>query len=134
MKSKLILAVVIVLVFTTALYFFISKDSKESTILFGDKNLEIKGSFGITIPLAELRNLELRNDLPAIGRKTNGLGLGSKYKGEFTFVDGTKARLYVDASKPPFISFAQNDTVFYINTDTPEKTRDLYVQLQSELE
>jgi hypothetical protein len=134
LKSKIIIVIVLLLVIATILVFFISRDGKESTFLVSNGNLEIKSSFGITVPLAEISGLELKNEMPAIGQKTNGMGLGSRYKGEFTFTDGTKARLYVDASKPPFITFMHGSTIFYINTDTPGKTQELFAQLKTELE
>jgi hypothetical protein len=40
----------------------------------------------------------------------------------------------VDASKQPFVSFVQGGTVFYINSDTPEKTQELYDQLNAALD
>ena len=134
MKGKFLLAIVLILAVAAAVFWMISRDQQPSGFQVDGKNLQIQGSFGVTVPLNEISGLEWKNEMPAIGRKTNGSGLGSQYKGEFTFQDGTKARLYVDASKPPFLSFVQGDTAFYINSDTPEKTRELYVQLQAALE
>ncbi len=102
--------------------------------MLDENNLQIQGSFGISVPLDDISGLTLKNEIPAIGTRTNGSGLGSHYKGEFTLQDGTKARLYVDASKQQFVSFVQGGTAFYINSDTPEKTQELYDQLKAALE
>jgi hypothetical protein len=134
MKSKVLIAVVLVLVIAAAIFWMISLEQKPTVFLLDGNNLQIQGSFGVNVPLDEISGLELKNEMPAIGTKTNGSGLGSKYKGEFTLKDGTKARLYADASKPPFVSFMQGDTVFYANSDTPEKTQELYDRLKNALE
>jgi hypothetical protein len=131
MKPRIILAIVMVIVIALVLFLIVNGDSKVSTCEIKDGNLKINGSFSVTVPVAEISALELKDTIPKIATKTNGSGLGSVCKGEFKFVDGRKARLYVDASKPPFISFTQGTTVFYINTETPGKTKELFDQLKA---
>ncbi len=134
MKKQFVIAVVLIVIIAAALFWMVSNDQKPTAYLLKGENMQIQGSYGVTVPLNEISGLELISEMPAIGRKTNGMGLGSHYKGEFTFQDGTKARLYVDASKPPFISFLRDDTVYTINAQTPEKTQELYEQLKAAVE
>jgi hypothetical protein len=134
MKSKFLIAAVLIVVIAAGVFWMISMEQKPTVFLVDENSLQIQGSFGVTVPLQDISGLELKNEMPAIGTKTNGSGLGSHYKGEFTLQDGTKARLYVDASKQPFVSFVQGGTVFYINSDTPEKTQELYDQLNAALD
>ena len=134
MKIKFLLAIVLVLVIAAAVFWMISRDQQPAGFLLEGGDLQIQGSFGITVPLDEISGLEIKNEIPAIGTKTNGSGLGSHYKGEFTFTDGTKARLYADSSMPPFVSFMHSGTVYYINSETPEKTQELYDRLKAVIE
>lgn len=130
MKQKLVLVVTLLIVIALVLFLMMNGDSKVSPVEVKDGSLKISGSFGVTVPVSEITALEMKDTLPAISRKTNGSGLGKVFKGEFTLAGDIKSRLYVDASKPPFVSFMQGGLVFYVNCDTPEKTQALYDQLK----
>ena len=134
MKVKNAIALVLIVVIAAVVIWMVSTEQRPTGFLLDGGNLQIQGSFGVTVPLNEITGLEMKDAVPAIGKKTNGSGLGSKYKGAFELADGTKARLYVDASKPPFISFQQGGTFFYINAGTPEETRGLFDQLKAALQ
>jgi hypothetical protein len=129
MKSRILIGAAIVIAAAAAVFFMMTRDSKPSPFEISEGNLVIGGSFGVTVPLADIADLDLTDVPPEIGTKTNGAGLGSMYKGEFELKDGTKARLYIDASKPPFIVFRNGDTIFYLNSGTPEETQALYQKL-----
>lgn len=106
-------------------------DSKPSTFEIEDNMLVIGSSFGVSVPLLEISNIELTESIPKTTYKTNGLGLGSIKKGEFKMEGIEKAQLYIDESVPAFIRFIHADTVFYINMATPEETRQLYQTLMA---
>jgi hypothetical protein len=131
MKLKLIMAVLIVAAAAIVIFVMMSGINKPSVFVVNGSNLEIQGSFGTVVPISGISSLEMKDSMPAITYKTNGSGLGSVYKGEFTLDGGAKARLYMDTSKPPFISFSYDGTVFYINSDTRQKTQGLYDELKA---
>jgi hypothetical protein len=133
MKLKIFIGVAIVVAAAAAVFIMMMGDSKPSPFEVSSGNLIIGGSFGITVPVSDVTGLDITEAPPEIETKTNGSGLGSMYKGEFELKDGTKARLYIDASKPPFIIFKNGDTVFYLNSGTPEETQALYQKLSEEL-
>lgn len=132
MKQKqLIIAVAMIVIVAAVVIIMLNADSKPSTMEVRDGSLVIGGSFGVTVPVSEISGLEWQDALPGIGRKTNGSGVGSVYKGEFTLADGAKARLYADGKKPPFIRFTQGGTVFYLNAGTKEQTEELMAKLEA---
>lgn len=130
MKYRMILAGIIITVVAVVMIITMNAVGKANTFAVTSDKLEIGGAFGTTVSLARITNLDIKATMPAVGMKTNGSGMGAAYKGEFNLQDGTKARLYVDASKPPFITFKQEDVSFFLNLDTPEKTQELYNQLK----
>jgi hypothetical protein len=133
MKLKIFIGAAIVVAAAAAVFIMMMGDSKPSPFEVSSGDLVIGGSFGVTVPLADITDLDLTDVPPEIKTKTNGAGLGSMYKGEFVLMDGKKARLYIDASQPPFIIFRDGDTVFYLNSGTPEETQALYQKLSEEL-
>ena len=106
-------------------------DSQPVTFTIEDETLKIDAAFGVSVPIPEIKDIELVQSLPIITRKTNGLGLGSIYKGEFLLEGDVKARLYLDESLPPFIRFIYDDTVFYVNGASKEATQALYEQIEA---
>jgi hypothetical protein len=131
MKQRVIIAAAVVVVAAAAVFIMMSRDSKPSTFVVSGGNLEIKGSFGTTLPIDGISSLELKDSIPAVTSKDNGSGLGSKCKGSFTLEGGIKARLYADTSKPPFVYFVQDGIAYYLNSDTQQKTQELFDQLKA---
>lgn len=124
------IAIVAVVVFVAAVVFFMmNRDSKSSSFEVSNGNLIISGSFGITVPIAEIADLRLSDSMPVITTKTNGAWLGDACKGEFILENNIKARLYVDISAPPFITLKHSDTTYYLNAATPADTQALHEQL-----
>jgi hypothetical protein len=133
MKHKFFIAAGLIVVIALGVFIMMLGDSKPSSFELKDGNLVIGGSFGVSVPLSGISGLGLADIPPKIETKTDGAGLGTVYKGEFTLDGGVKARLYYDALKPPFITFSSGGTVFYINAATPEETQALYQQLEDAL-
>jgi hypothetical protein len=118
---------------TVFVAFLLLKDSKPSAVEIKDGNLIISGSFGLTVPISGISDLKMTESPPKITSRTNGSGIGTVYKGEFRLEGNIKARIYADASKPPFMTFYYDGTVFYINLGTAEELQALYGQLADAL-
>lgn len=129
MKHNVFIGAGIIVVVASVVFIMILKINKPSSFDIKDGDFIIGGSFGVTVPMTGIADLELSDVPPTIVTRTNGSGVGTIYKGEFTLDGNVKSRLYIDASKPPFIIFNYNGTVFYINLETPEETQTLYEKL-----
>lgn len=135
MKNKWAIAagMIIAAAVIVAVILMMSRDSQSAQYRIEDNQLVINCSFGVSVPLDEIDGLTLTNAAPEIETKTNGAGIGTMYKGEYKLTDGSDARLFIDASVPPFICFTQGDTVFYLNTESSEATQALYDEIQTAL-
>lgn len=132
MKNKILIPIVLVLVVAFLVFIgtMMVNDSKAAKFEITEDSLSIQCSFGTDVPLSEIENLTTTDTLPAVGTKTNGAGIGSMQKGQYNLKDGRKARLYLDKNQPLFITFTQDDTVFFLNADTQADTQALFDQLQ----
>jgi cell division protein YceG involved in septum cleavage len=122
-----LLAIIAVVAFVG---FMVLRDSKPAQFEITDDALSIQCAFGVDVPLDEIENPELVSSMPSVAAKTNGAGVGSMQKGEYTLTDGRHARLYVDDTQPMFITFTYDDTVFFLNAATVEDTQTLFDTLQ----
>lgn len=122
-------------VFTVAVIVVVAlmmmNDSKAAQFSVDDSALNITCSFGVTVPLDEIQNPELTQDVPQIKTKDNGAGLGSMQKGQYTLAGGEKARLYIDEEAPIFIRFSRGGEVYYLSAESEDATRALLKQLQA---
>ncbi|WP_088225764.1 hypothetical protein [Desulfosporosinus sp. FKB] len=83
--------------------------------------------------LADIQNIQLKNDLPVIKSKINGFdGVGSILKGEFSSDIGN-VTLYVDTSKPPFIYIKTSSELIILNGQSKSKTETLFNELNSDI-
>lgn len=95
-----------------------------------EDGFEISGIYGDSIAWENMEQLKLVEELPAISMRTNGSAIGSKLKGHFKFENGDKAKLFVDKSKPPFITFTANDKLYYVNMTSSEDTAALFERME----
>ena len=132
MRNKIAAIAVAIIVAAVIVFvgFMMARDSKAAKFEVTADTLSIQCSFGVDVPLDEIKDLKLTDKLPAIAIKTNGAGIGGMKKGEYQLEDGRQARLYLDIEQPLFITFTQADTVFFLNAETTEDTHKLYDQLQ----
>ena len=104
-----------------------------TTFEVGNKDFEISGMYGEAISLKEIKNLQLIEELPPIGARTNGSAIGAKLKGNFKLKDGTVAKLFLDKKIAVFISFETKGTMYIINQPTLAQTKELYAALKNEM-
>lgn len=105
----------------------IEKNTSEGTI-------KITGLYGITINKDDITNLELRDDIPEIKRRENGIGLGHFVrKGYFSVNEFGRARLLLHSGEGPYLIIQTEEQNMIINFRDPRKTRDEYQSLQGYL-
>lgn len=107
--------------------------AKPATVLVGDEYIKITGLYGSEYSLEEIRTVELKEDLPTITLRTNGLALGSILRGHFNTKEVGGVTLFVDTNKPPFVYVALDNKVVIFNTSSPDNTREVYMAIQKRL-
>ncbi len=134
-KSKTTIAAILALMVITflAVGILLHFSSQPANITVDQHQLSISGMYGETIPFDTIGSLALQEDLPKILMRTNGSSIGTKKKGYYKLEGIDRAKLFLDTSKPPFISLHHNGKTVIFNCDDPEETRNLYEKLLSNI-
>jgi len=106
--------------------------SKPPVYTVSDTNMKISGMYGRTIALSDIVSVRLDNKLPPNLLRWNGFAFRSILKGNFAS-RGTTMKLFVDASKPPFIYLDTSRGLVILNDQSADKTKALYQELQNRI-
>lgn len=135
-SSKVVVAIIVGLLL--ALFGFIAsmivKEMQPIAISLEPQSLLISGSYGQTVPFADIQEIQLVETLPEIHRRTNGSATGYVLRGHFLMAEVGPVMLYLDREKPPFIYLETLDQKIYLSSATPELTRELFKTLQTKLQ
>ena len=113
--------IIISLPISIGLALFISANILNTTV----KNhyIKIYGLYGNNIAIADIEELSLKDTIPTINKRVNGIMLTTgKRKGYFN-LDGKNARLYLYNDESPFIYIKTPKDQYYINLITKNKDR-----------
>ncbi|MHB8127318.1 MAG: DUF3784 domain-containing protein [Desulfitobacteriaceae bacterium] len=120
--------IIVALIVGISMYF----SSKPPVYSISNGTLVISTQYGKNVNLSEIQNVQLKNDLPVIQSKINGLGLGSIQKGKFSSDIGN-VTFYIDTSKPPFIYMKTISELIILNDQSKSKTEALFTELNSNI-
>lgn len=119
---------VVTLLFVGVILYF---SMQPTSISVSDEHIIIDGMYGDTIDWSSIEDLQLVDELPAISMRTNGSAVGATLRGHFKFESGDKAKLFVNKSKQPFITFSANETLYYMNLDDSAATIALFEDMKN---
>jgi hypothetical protein len=128
-KKRYLLVGLITVVILAFPIFLIIYGNREPEVITTTSNIIIEGMYGQQINYSDIKQLDTIPILPRIKARTNGYAFGKILKGNFRFQNQEKAKLFVNAGKPPYILIRTNSLNIYINFKDPEKTRDLFQAL-----
>jgi len=126
-STKIIIGLIIALL--AAIVVLTYTGTFPSRVIVDPESVQIKGMYSVTIRRDEIHNITLEDSLPQILRRTNGFSAGGVLKGHFELKDLGRARLYVDANKPPFIYINTADGLVIVNQGDRQNTEKLYQTL-----
>jgi len=129
-KTMIVIGFVIVVALIVGISMYFS--SKPPVYSISNGTLVISTQFGENVNLSEIQSVQLKNDLPVIQSKINGLGLGSIQKGKFSSGIGN-VTLYIDSSKPPYIYIKTTSELIILNDQSNSKTEALFNELNSDI-
>lgn len=127
--NKLIPAALLSLVLVLTA-FILLYGSRETRVETDGASMKISGMYGMTINYSDIAAVDTLSLLPPVGLRTNGFSLGSTLKGNFSFKDHTRARLYIKKGLRPYIRIMTNDKPVWINFSDAAKTISLYQKLK----
>lgn len=76
---------------------------------YANDTIRFSGMYGFEINTGEIKNVELSNELPTIGIRTNGFSLGKINKGFFNLDKFGKSRLLIHSDLAPYLIITEND-------------------------
>ncbi len=126
-RSKTVIILLLLLlvtgVFVFGLIFF---GGKEPEVLIDTDQITISGMYGLTIPIDELTEIQLIEQIPQITARTNGYSVGSILKGNFKLEEYGKGKLFLMSDQGPFILLRSQEDFYIINFNEVDKTMELY--------
>jgi hypothetical protein len=88
------------------------RDHQNNQVVITDQKIEILGSYGTSMALADISRWQLSNNLPALRNKRYGFADDQLKKGVFTAADGQKVRVFLKKGEAPYL---------YLESKTGEK-------------
>jgi hypothetical protein len=128
-KAGTYIGLAILLVVIVAVGSGLFTNFKNNEIVVTEGELEIRGVYGFKIPKADVTNVAVVKELPAISIKTNGFAAGDYAKGSFRTKDGKKVKLFVNKEARPFLLLnTQSEEIYYSSDEV--STNDLYDKIK----
>lgn len=131
-KRLLITSIIFTVLICGGVGINIALTSREPQFILEANQMLISGSYGLLINYYDIDQIELKPTLPDIGIKNNGLDLGPILKGHFDVKGLGPSLLFLRSYQGPvIIIFRTGRQPVLINFTDPQKTIDLYNQLQA---
>ena len=130
-KTKLIVSGVAALLLAVAgfMTWAIADSNRPVVYALEEGKLRIESSFGTTVALQDMQELQLIDALPPIAARTNGAATDTHLKGSFSLEGGGSARIYARTDAPVYIRFLRGKTLYLLSGETEQQTRELYTSL-----
>ena len=119
----------IVVVIALVILFYIG--TRPPRVEVGDTYVKISGMYGVELRTIDIQSLELRDNLPEIQGRINGMDLfGFARRGVYELEGLGRTRLISFSYGGPFIYMYTSNEWIIINFKNPEDTENLYHQLE----
>ncbi len=106
--------------------------SRPAAISLSSTKLRVSAAgFSANVQRADIDSVALVTQLSGLGSKQNGFQWGSSYAGRFAMRPFGSARLFVNATKPPYVVVYAKSGVVFVNDRDSAATRRLFVELTS---
>ncbi|HHU49968.1 MAG: hypothetical protein ACOYEH_02395 [Caldicoprobacterales bacterium] len=128
-KKKIRYMVNIAVVIALAILFFIG--TRPPQVEVTENYVKISGMYGVELPTKDIQTLELRDTMPKIQARTNGMDLfGFARRGIYQLEGLGRTRLISFSYGGPFIFMYTGNEWIIINFKNPADTEDLFYKLE----
>lgn len=104
--SKTTWAIVLILIGILAIYAFLCATVK---VEIADSSIRVNGMYGTVIEYSEITSVQRIDELPIMGTRTNGIGLGFMNVGHYSYPDIGRVVLYQMKTEKPYILVKTTD-------------------------
>lgn len=111
------------------LYYF----TRPVEVATSEQGIEIEGAYGGLYDWDSISKVELLDELPTIGMRTNGAGIGSHLTGHFKTDEYGSVKLFVDTDTPPFILLESEGEIVILNLETEKRTKELFNDIKKRI-
>lgn len=96
-----------------------------------DEKIEVSGLYKRDIAIADIKSVSLKETMPGVVSKTNGMDVGYSLRGSFKLEgEDNNSTLFVQQNNPPFIHIRTDDRLYIINFKERERTSELYKKIE----
>ena len=99
---------------------------KDFELMDYEDSFEITGMYGGEWKYAEIRHVELLEEMPEVTWKQNGFGLATMAKGQFKVKDFGSSLLFIHKGSPPYLFIETDNDKIFINSKIPTITEGWY--------
>lgn len=89
-------------------------------------SFEITGMYGGEWDYAEIRHVELLEEMPEVTWKQNGFGLATMAKGQFKVQNYGSSLLFIHKDARPYLFIETDNDKIFINSKSPDETEKWY--------
>ncbi|GAB6171318.1 hypothetical protein JCM15765_07960 [Paradesulfitobacterium aromaticivorans] len=101
--------------------------SREQSVIVSAENIKVTGMYGTQIPLNEIKDVSLKEGIPKVLRKTNGLDNGNILKGNFETLEYGRVKLFLNLKQNKCVLiYTRGGQYYLLNFAEEQRTKDLY--------
>lgn len=132
-KTRLELPAVVKVGIVIVLIIIIIFAMRQPTITVDTGGVEISGFYGKEYSIDKIISVELLDEMPNIGIRTNGMSIGPIKRGYFK-VDGYgSSTLHVNTGHVAFLAVRTEDRTVFFSFDQTEEAMDIYDKILKEI-
>ncbi|MBT2693840.1 DUF3784 domain-containing protein [Bacillus sp. ISL-55] len=99
---------------------------KDFELMENEDSFEITGMYGGEWEYADIRHIELLEEMPEVTWKENGFGLATLAKGHFKVTDYGSSLLFIHKGSPPYLFIETENDKIFINSKNRDETEEWY--------
>lgn len=134
-KPICIIITIVIFIFYSGIISLLYYVSQDQSISLSSDSITISSPYSDTINLKDIKDIKLKDSLPEIRSKINGInGINHVDKGYFNLDGLGEAKLYIHDNISPFIFITTDNNYYIINCKNSDNTKNLYNEIILKLE
>lgn len=132
-KRSFLISSITSLITVVALIVIFTLGYQNSELVMNDDTFEITGLYGDEWGYTAIEKVELLEEMPNVGVRTNGFGLPTFSKGHFKVTDYGSSLLFIHHDYNPILYIKLTDKQVFINSKESAQTKSWYEELNKRI-